>query len=121
MLSLSILMMSFSSDHPRKKKSKHEITSQNKPTCSCGQVTGVSATNSGGYVTVTFNTVSGGQSYSVGGYYGNGARFMFCASGSPYTFLAQYPTGTLQVTANCDNTVCTSATCSGLPSSAATF
>lgn len=88
-----------------------------KKPCSCGTPTITSAVRSGGFVHVTWTAVSGAVNYSLGGYRSScmPATFVYCVSGTSY----DVPSScfiTTRVTANCNGTSCTDATCSGSPS-----
>lgn len=130
-LSVITLSMSFvSSGHPKKKAVKHQSVSLNKtnktvtskaPTCSCPQAYVKGTSSDGTTLTIALATCSGCQSFSVGGYYSSGTHFSYCGTTNTIVMPISEPHGTFQVTANCDNTVCTSATCSGSPSLSQTF
>jgi hypothetical protein len=125
---MSLILLSFKSSDPNdniiKRNRSKAKTSKTfvKPSCNCGQVTNIVVTHTGSYANVTWTSVSGAVSYSVGGYYScSGMPFMICASTNSAS-IPQGCGGTFRITSNCDgNGACGNVTCSGIPSAAATF
>jgi hypothetical protein len=121
---LLIVSMSFSlTTSPQKKTAKNKIIFVKTPQCDCGQPTNVTASLSGGTVSVSWSPVANAVTYSVGGYYSCGGTFAFCVTGTSHNFSAPCG-GTLRITANCaptTNNNCINSTCSGTPSAAVPF
>lgn len=93
-------------------------TAVTKSTCSCSTPGGIVAIRSGGFVTVTWNSVPGAMSYSIGGYYSCDGGFQYCSTTTSVVFPASCFV-TLRVSANCDVTNCMNSQCYSAPSGAA--
>ncbi len=113
-----IISMSFIIIGP-KKINKQNTFSIKKPTCDCPTPTGLTAVRVGNSTTVTWNGVTGGVTYSIGGYRSCGEPVGFGACTPNHSVVVQSNNCfiTVRVVANCDGTTsCTGITCSSLPS-----
>lgn len=113
LIGLVIISMSFIIIGPKKINSR-DLISEKKPVCDCGTPSGLSANRTGGVVHVSWNSAAHAVNYSVGGYRSCDPPFgfMYCASGTSIDIPSSCFI-TVQVTANCNGTHCTDATCSG--------
>lgn len=99
------------------KKYKISQVSERKLTCDCGTPTNLQANRSGGIVHVQWSAATNAVNYSVGGYKSSCSPpvgFNYCATNGATSYdIPSTCAITVQVTANCDGTSCTDATCSG--------
>ncbi len=119
LFAMLLISMSFIIIGP-KQIDKNSLETVKKPSCSCSTPSGLSAVRVGGIVTVSWNSVPGGVTYSVGGYPSCGPPngFGTCTPNLSAQF-AYSCYVTVTVTAHCDGTSsCTNITCSSAPSQA---